>query len=172
MSRKPSSIDYSQAAVEALLARNSGRISPAILVEEARPETSPFHRHFEWDDSDAAELYRLGQAAHIIRTWRGSIMRIDAEHKMIHVTTTRRVQSPESARGKGLSSYETVEQIMSDPAKRADMLHTVLAELSAYRKRYAELEELAMVWVLLDTVIEAHAPPKRKSRDSADRPHI
>lgn len=159
---KPTVRDYTQAAVEALLARNGGRISPTILVDEARPESSPFHEHFEWDDSEAAEQYRLGQAAQIIRRWRGSIMRLDVAAKLIHVTTTRRVQSPEGQRGKGHSSYESVDQIMADPTKRADMLRTVLHELQAYRKRYAELEELAMVWVLLDDLIDDFAPPKAK----------
>lgn len=146
-------MDYTQAAVEALLAKYGGRISPKIVLDEARDPSSPFHHHFEWDDDAAAEQFRLAQAASLIRTWKGSLMRIDVETKIVHVTPTRRTQSPAGQRSKGGASYETIESIMADPDKRADMLDTVLKELSAYRKRYAELHELAAVWDAIDVAL-------------------
>lgn len=44
-----------------------GRIESKALVDAARPETSPAHNAFEWDDAVAAEEHRLQQARRWIR---------------------------------------------------------------------------------------------------------
>lgn len=45
-----------------------GRLFPADVVERARDEDSPLHSHFEWDNNEAADKYRLHQARALIRT--------------------------------------------------------------------------------------------------------
>jgi len=45
-----------------------GRLLPADVVNAARPTNSPLHPHFDWDDSSAAEKYRLDQARTLIRS--------------------------------------------------------------------------------------------------------
>lgn len=149
--------DVTIAAFEALIARTGGRIGPSVLLDDARDPSSPFHAYFEWDDGEAAERYRLSQASQLIRRWKGSIVRIDAQAKVVTFETVRRVQSPHAQREKSGNSYETVESIMGDPAKRADMIRTVLRELSAYRRRYAELVALSEVWRAIDDAVELHA---------------
>jgi hypothetical protein len=44
------------------------RLLPADVVEKARDPDSPLHSHFEWDNTAAAEKYRLVQARTLIRT--------------------------------------------------------------------------------------------------------
>lgn len=41
-------------------------ITPAIVVEKAATPKSPLHGYFEWDNSTAAEQYRLWQARQLI----------------------------------------------------------------------------------------------------------
>ena len=43
------------------------RLTPEQVVEDARPESSPTHKFFEWNDAVAADKYRLGQAGHFLR---------------------------------------------------------------------------------------------------------
>lgn len=162
---KVSQQDITIAAFEALIARHGGRIGPHTLLEEARDPSSPFHDYFTWDDDEAAEQYRLIQAGQLIRRWKGSVIRIDSEQKVVKVESVRRVQSPISQRTKGGDSYETVEQIMADPTKREDMVRTVLKELSAYRKRYAQLLALADIWRAIDEAIELHTPQEKRADD-------
>lgn len=38
------------------------------VVDAARPEDSPIHDQFEWDDSEAAEQYRIAQARRLVRS--------------------------------------------------------------------------------------------------------
>lgn len=42
--------------------REGGAVGPEQLVERARPNDSPIHHLFEWNDSVAGERYRLEQA--------------------------------------------------------------------------------------------------------------
>ena len=35
--------------------------SPESLLEQAKAETHPLHKHFEWDDDIAADKYRQQQ---------------------------------------------------------------------------------------------------------------
>ncbi len=44
-----------------------GRLFPSEVLNAARDENSPLHDFFEWDDSAAAEAYRLDQARELIR---------------------------------------------------------------------------------------------------------
>jgi len=44
-----------------------GRLVPSTVVDAARDPESPLHSLFEWDDSRAAERFRLDQARTIIR---------------------------------------------------------------------------------------------------------
>src|SRR5690348_11374673 len=44
----------------------SGEITAREVLDLARPRTSPIHRYFNWDDTDAAEKYRLMQARKLI----------------------------------------------------------------------------------------------------------
>lgn len=44
-----------------------GELTAKEILELARPPSSYLHRFFEWDDSVAAERYRLNQARKIIQ---------------------------------------------------------------------------------------------------------
>lgn len=48
----------------------TGRLTPDVVVKEARLKKSPIHAAFEWDDTLAGEKYRLHQARNIIRAVR------------------------------------------------------------------------------------------------------
>lgn len=169
---KPTQHDITLAAFEALLEKHEGRIGPRTLLDAARDQSSPFHDFFEWDDEVGGEQYRLIQAGQLIRRWHGSVVRIDSDTKTVKFETTRRVQSPAGSRHKGSDSYETIEQIMADPQKREDMLRTVLRELSAYRRRYAQLAALADVWQAIDEAVDLHSveTTKQEAKKEEDRP--
>lgn len=66
-----------------------GRLTPEAVVEDAKDEKSPLHRHFEWDDSEAARKYRLGQARDLIR-------RVKIERRVTYreIPTPRYVRDP------------------------------------------------------------------------------
>lgn len=50
------------------LTEKDGAKVPEGLVRASKPESSPTHHLFEWDDTKAGALYRLEQAARLIRS--------------------------------------------------------------------------------------------------------
>lgn len=51
-----------------IAARNGGVIEPEKVVERARNPRSPLHSQFQWDDTEAAQQWRLEQARRLIRS--------------------------------------------------------------------------------------------------------
>ena len=45
---------------------NGGKLTPELLFEDARNPDSPLHPQFDWDDSTAAEKYRIQQARNLL----------------------------------------------------------------------------------------------------------
>ena len=58
---------------ETLRKKHGGALRPADVLDAAKDKTSPVHSYFEWDDTKAAEQWRLEQARKLIRevevTW-------------------------------------------------------------------------------------------------------
>lgn len=61
-----------------------GSITPEILVKEAKKRNSPLHKIFEWNDTKAAENYRLQQARILLNNIQVTII-TDNEPKNIPV---------------------------------------------------------------------------------------
>jgi len=61
-----------------------GSITPEILVNEAKKRKSPLHAIFEWDDTKAAENYRLQQARILLNNIQVTII-TDNESRNISV---------------------------------------------------------------------------------------
>lgn len=168
--KSPIGADIALAAYEALLSRNGGNVGPLDVLNEASDAASPLHELFEWDNSEAGHRYRLAQASALIRRWKGSVMRIDAEAKVVRVEAVRRVESPAGQRSTGGRSYMPVEAIMANPETRDDMIRTVLKELSSYRKRYAALVALSDVWAAIDEAVELHTSEVVRAPSDEARP--
>lgn len=56
------------------LAGRSGRLTPAGVVEAARPTRSPLHPFFTWDEHAAAAKWREQEARIVIRTYEVTIV--------------------------------------------------------------------------------------------------
>jgi len=153
---KSSPLDHDREEIRAALlsisAQHHGVLNPHDVVKVARDPKHLLHDRFEWDDSTAAEAYRLAQASSLIRRVRLTVMRSTGPDREITVSTTRQYQSRPSMRTK-TGGYEPIDQLLADDDKRRELLAQVLSELTAYRKRYAELSELEAVWVAVDEAI-------------------
>jgi hypothetical protein len=165
--------EHLRAALHAIVEGNHGVLDPRHVLDHARDPEHVLHGYFEWDDTVAGEAYRLAQVGALIRHVRYTVVRADPATRAIAISTTRAYQSRPSMRGKGKGGYEDVVAILSDAAKRAELLGHVVRELSAYRKRYAELSELETVWIAVDEVrsdleIPPSAPTAEPRHGAAD----
>ena len=125
-------------AVEQLAA--SGTVTPARVLDFARPDDSPIHEGFEWDDAAAGESWRKQQARMYSNSIR-VVMTEDSppERVLYHVCT-------ESAG----DVYATKAQLLSDEEMRQSALRQCLTTLHAAREKYRELSELDPVWSAVD----------------------
>lgn len=116
-----------------------GRLTPKNVVNEARPEESPLHPEFEWDDAIAAEKWREKQAQLLI----AHTIMIDEEQpnaepsRAFYVTVEK-------------SHYEPIQVILKDEAKRSVLLENAKRELISFKKKYKTLNELAKVFDAID----------------------
>ena len=154
------SAESKRAALLAIAASNDGRLLPEAIVNAASALDSPLHDEFDWNDEEAAAKYRLVQAGALVRRLRITIVRENSATKTLQVHTTRAFQSRPSQRSRD-GGYESVQDILSDADKRTEMIAQVLAEMNAYRKRYADLVELSEIWNAVDTVLALHERPAR-----------
>lgn len=134
------------------LAELHGTLQPAIVVDAARAEDSPLHNSFDWDDSDAANQWRLHQARNIINA--AVVYQTRGDGKEIQV---RAFVSLSTDRHKGGEGYRLTLDVMSDVEHRAQLLVDARAEMLAFKGKYAKLNELAAVFAAIDQAVETEA---------------
>lgn len=122
-----------------------GRLNAQTLVDESRPEDAPLHPAFTWDDSEAAEEWRRHEARNIINCITVTIEK-PAENRLIEVAPENVVTRAFFNIDRGSACYESVTRILSDEEKREMLYKTALSELTAFRKKYAELREFDTVF--------------------------
>jgi hypothetical protein len=120
-----------------------GFLSRRAIVNAARPEESPLHAYFQWDDSKAADERRLEQAGQLVRRMRVHIVRVPHEVRQIDVEivkidekprTVRMAQAPRGGRGAN-GGYRMVSDIAADDVLASDMVDTLASELFAWIRR-------------------------------------
>lgn len=120
--------------LEKIKERDNG-IVPQVVVNEARDKTSPLHDYFDWDDTKAAEKYRVEQA-------RNLISHLDV---VINYETGKtqkaffNVSIPDNGGTKVV--YVDVERALTDKDLRKQVLQNALEELVYWQKKYKEYSE-------------------------------
>ena len=115
-----------------------GRLTAKNLLDANRPENAPLHDAFNWNDDEAAELYREEQARKIIRcivVKRDNVK--EPVRQFINVEISER-------------KYYSVDVLLKTESTRNIMLRTALAELKAFQKKYRILKELTNVFTAID----------------------
>jgi len=134
---------------------NGGELRPADVVEAARIETSPLHPQFDWDDTEAAQKWRLHQARRLIKVTveyiGGDEVKIPAR-VFVSLTTDRH-------NGTG---YRVLAAVMSNSEHRKQLMADALADMQRFEKKYSELKELTDVFMAMRNV--------KKVKSSLDDP--
>lgn len=147
-----------------------GNVGPADVLSAARDPLSPLHSYFTWDDTEAADRYRLMQAGVLLRRVKYHISRVDQETRQITVSTVRATTSVPAERRKTDSrSYGETTSVMNDEAKRTSVLAGIVRELVALRNKYRTYSELKDVWVVIDDAADQFDPPSTKPKRGAGK---
>lgn len=129
--------------IEKIRARTNGLLTPEHVVEDARSVRSPLHNAFEWNDTVAAEKYRLDQASYLIRA-----IIVVPQGETSDRPPLRAFVNVKKDEQRG---YTSLDVAMSDSDLRAQVVQQAWSELLGWRERYREYQELAKVFSVIDT---------------------
>lgn len=110
-----------------------GRLTPAIVLEDAESKSSPLHGCFEWDNARAANAYRKRQARQIIT----AIIIVPKRKSDPHTRAFYRVED--------VKGYTTRERVLETETMYLEVLTKMKIRLKQARNIYEEFAELAGV---------------------------
>lgn len=93
---KPSKKALIKGRLEELAAANRGRLTPALVIEDAKNPKSPLHGQFTWNTSKAAYERWVEQARELIRS-----VRVEVRTTTHFIMAPRYVHDPQSGNGQG-----------------------------------------------------------------------
>lgn len=135
-----------------------GALTAQAVLERARDESSALHSCFTWDDSEAAEQWRLTEARRLI-------IKVKVEVQTRPNEPSIRVRAYTSLMSDRLNGagYQSTVTVMADADRRSELLRTAMAELQAFQRKYRHLAELSMVMAEIDRVAAQHAAPMEQA---------
>jgi hypothetical protein len=127
--------DDLRAHLQALYERH-GMLTPQLVVEAARPKTSPLHAAvFDRGVREAAEAYYLDRARGLIRSYRLKYTRPDdTEGDVRAFTSVPTAGTPSRV-------YRATEEVAADPLLRAIALRDAERDWHTLKARYQHLGE-------------------------------
>ena len=137
-----------------MLEERDGSATAESFLEVSRPEDSETHSLFEWDDSVAAEKYRLDQSRRTINDLR--VVYVTSEKEEVKVTAFINTSEKNDK-----ANYENVVQALSNEGKKEVILNRLRGELNAFVVRNQHIEELADL--LEEQVIKLKQKKKERS---------
>jgi hypothetical protein len=114
-----------------------GKLDPVAVVEAARPESSPLHDRFTWDDSEAAHQFRLIEARKLIQV---CVELLPGAADPSPVWVSLRQDRPHGG------GYRRMVTVLSDEDLRAQLLDDALEAMEYFQQKYGALKELARVF--------------------------
>ena len=120
-------------------------VTPEVLLDASRDVNSPTHNEFEWDDSVAAEKYRVEQARLLIA----------------HVRIVREDNPTQNYKERGFvpvpgarSVYVPLQTALDKEEYKKHLLKQAANDAQVFLAKYRRLEELAAVTTAMTEFLE------------------
>lgn len=110
-----------------------GELTARTVVDEATPEDSPIHPCFEWDNTKAADSYRLQQASTLIRA---VITYVDNVEAPVYVCVP-------TVKHEGFSVYRPVVEVVKEPDQYEAALGHLRSQVDQATDAAVALEAMA-----------------------------
>lgn len=120
-------------------------VKPEQVVEKAANPSSELHKCFDWDDSSAANKYRLYQARLVINHLIVVTRETGDEEK--EPVQFRVMLKNENTKG---STYKQTLVMVRDEDEYRKLLDNAWKELHSFKQKYQCLSELAEIIALID----------------------
>lgn len=130
--------------------RSKEDLTIGAVIADAEDRSSPLHKYFEWNDTDAARKYRKIQV--------GVLM-----NRLVR-PNGRRVYT-RIKKSDGVSHYDLVTRVLRSPALRRPIARRGLMELKNWEVRYADFPELQGAIQALQSALKNVVRPALKEMD-------
>jgi len=142
--------------------KEHGVVTPQLMIESARNAKHPLHRYFEWDDSVAAQKFRLAQAQSLIM---GSKYVAVLNSKATDPVNDQLVISAHQvqvrkylpiARGAG---QKTREEVLGEEDSRARLVEQKIGVLKGWCRSVSDIGELDRVRIGIERLVQEATHP-------------
>ena len=114
-------------------------LTAETLLEKAKDDNSSLHDFFEWDDTVAAEKWRLVQARNVINEVK--ILVDDTEMYAFESVRVNAVTEENSER-----EYKSIVEILGTSEYKSQLIERAIHEIQHWKKRYEEITELSPIF--------------------------
>lgn len=112
-----------------------GKLTPRVIVDVARDPDHPLHNRFEWDNSVAAEKYRLHQAGELVRSVEIKYQGSGGDLRKVRgFSSITRENTPEM-------TYEPTEEVLENPITAKILLNQLRRDWMSFKQRYEHMRE-------------------------------
>ena len=124
-------------ALRRVAKENDGMVLPEVVVDAARPESSPLHKYFTWEDTEAAEKWRIHEARNLLRV---TVEYIGTDKNPVRVFVSLTNDREDEG------GYRVTADVMDDAELYRMMLQDALDELESFRRKYERIKELRAIF--------------------------
>lgn len=136
------------AELEMLRVEAKGQLIPFAIVEFARSANTALHSAFTWDDTEAAERWRLNQARQVIRA---AVVLLPNPKGGAMVPVRAYIHEAET------KSYSATVEVLGDEQRAQQLMRQLAADLQRVVARYKRFQELAPQIEALQAVMPGQA---------------
>ena len=119
-----------------LKVKNEKGLTAEAVVDEARNKSSPLHSMFDWNDTEAAEKWRIQQARVLINQ-----IKVEINEKEYFAFENLTLEINESSN----REYRTMVEIMSDKDMCQQMINKAYEQLLYWKAKYGIYTEFKEV---------------------------
>lgn len=131
--------------LETVRRQSGGSLTAKDVVNYAKNTKTALHSQFDWNDSSAAYKHRLRQARNLIQKVVVKIEGSDLPPTRAFVSVRMDEDGPKS--------FTRIDVAMRSKRMRDQLLEDAKDDLQNFRRRYAELVELAELFKVIDDIV-------------------
>lgn len=116
--------------------------TPQQILEKARDGNTELHKCFTWDDTEAAEKWRISEARSVVRNLKIVEVKPDKEPEP---TTIRVFYKTDNSGG-----YKPTKLILNKPDEYKTLVERCRSELLAVKQKFQNISEYEEIWEMIN----------------------
>ncbi len=132
--------------------KDGGNLRLERIITDSKPHKALCHNQFEWNDAKAGHMLRMDQARYIVRSL--EVVRPEMqpyrEYESVNIVSESEFDSEPVKK----AVFRRTEDILADPDARYELLLAAIRDANAYKRKYAQLSELALLFKAIEKVVK------------------